>query len=123
MKSRFPPDLQVVVFGPVFLIVVALVVGSAVYHAAQWGWRPAICSCVRLRCLARRILLSSPASSISRYMVTSACGYDRLWRQSFFARVLGEFWFDARHAATPLLPRDSYSTLSPAGNIYHLTSR
>jgi membrane protein implicated in regulation of membrane protease activity len=46
MKNRFPPDLLVVVFGPFFVIVVALVLGSAIYRASQWGWRPAIVSIV-----------------------------------------------------------------------------
>ena len=48
MKNRFPPDLQVAIFGPVFAIFVALVVGSIVYHAAQWGWDPAAVSVVAL---------------------------------------------------------------------------
>ena len=37
MKNRLPSDLLVAVFGPFFVIIVALVVGSLIYHAAEWG--------------------------------------------------------------------------------------
>ncbi len=37
MKGRFPSDLLVVVFGPIFVMIVALAAGSLIYHAAEWG--------------------------------------------------------------------------------------
>ena len=35
MKSRFPPDLFVIVFGPVIVLLVALGLGSLIFHAEQ----------------------------------------------------------------------------------------
>jgi len=37
MKNKSPSDLLVVVFGPIFVMVIALVVGSLIYHAAEHG--------------------------------------------------------------------------------------
>ena len=37
MKWRFPPDVSVVVFGPVLVVVVALGFGSIIFHAAEIG--------------------------------------------------------------------------------------
>jgi peptidoglycan biosynthesis protein MviN/MurJ (putative lipid II flippase) len=35
MKGRFPPDLFAVVFGPVIVVVIALGLGSFIFHAEQ----------------------------------------------------------------------------------------
>ena len=35
MKGRFPPDLFAVVFGPVIVLVIAVGLGSVIFHAEQ----------------------------------------------------------------------------------------
>jgi membrane protein YdbS with pleckstrin-like domain len=35
MKGRFPPDLFTVVFGPVIVLVIAVGLGSVIFHAEQ----------------------------------------------------------------------------------------
>ncbi len=35
MKGRFPPDLLVVVFGPIFVLAIAMGLGSLIFHAQQ----------------------------------------------------------------------------------------
>jgi protein-S-isoprenylcysteine O-methyltransferase Ste14 len=37
MKGKFPSDLLLVVFGPIFVTVIALSIGSLIYHAGQLG--------------------------------------------------------------------------------------
>ncbi len=36
MRGRFPPDLLVVVFGPLLVVAIALGLGSVIYRAAQF---------------------------------------------------------------------------------------
>ena len=36
MRGRFPPDLLVVVFGPLLVVAVALGLGSVIYRAARF---------------------------------------------------------------------------------------
>ena len=33
MKSRFPPDLFVIVFGPLIVLLIAVALGSLIFHA------------------------------------------------------------------------------------------
>jgi hypothetical protein len=35
VKSRFPPDLFVIVFGPVIVLLIAVGLGSVIFHAEQ----------------------------------------------------------------------------------------
>ena len=37
MKNRFPSDLLLVVFGPIFVTVIALSVASLIYRAGEFG--------------------------------------------------------------------------------------
>jgi len=37
MSGRFPSDLLIVVFGPIFVAVIALSTSALIYHAAQAG--------------------------------------------------------------------------------------
>ena len=37
MRDRFPPDLLVVVVGPIVALVVAMLVASLLFHAMQWS--------------------------------------------------------------------------------------
>jgi hypothetical protein len=72
LKGRFPPDLLIVVFGPLLVVVTALVVGSLIYHAAQWGRVPMVLAiagiCIAyllflVRSLKRRFRPSGPSNA------------------------------------------------------------
>ena len=65
MKGRFPSDLLLVVFGPILVAVIALVVGSLIFHAAQWGRVPMIVAIVAI-CFAYLLFLFLSFSRRSR---------------------------------------------------------
>jgi Na+/melibiose symporter-like transporter len=75
MKNKFPSDLLLVVFGPILVTVIALVVGSLIYHAGQWGRGPMV-GMIAVICFAYLLFLLRSLKRRSRPSRRSANAHD-----------------------------------------------
>ena len=58
MNSKFPADLLLIMFGPIFVSIIALSVGSLIYHAGEWGHGWMIFATVSVTLVALLLLFS-----------------------------------------------------------------